>query len=94
MFVHGRWSGVRLSFFMLFFFQKNIVFTMQQFWFGWYNGFSGQTYYDDVYLTSFNTFVTAIAICALAVFDQDINVEDKSKKDLIEIFFPFIYKES
>lgn len=28
MFVHGRWNGIRLSNFMLFFFHKNIVFTL------------------------------------------------------------------
>lgn len=28
MFVHGRWSGVRLSMFMIFFFNKNLVFSM------------------------------------------------------------------
>jgi P-type E1-E2 ATPase len=28
LFTHGRWSGIRLSYFMLFFFHKNIVFTI------------------------------------------------------------------
>jgi len=28
LFKHGRWSGVRLSYFMLFFFNKNLMFSM------------------------------------------------------------------
>eukprot|EP00347_Sterkiella_histriomuscorum_P002642 403367358 len=94
MFVHGRWSGVRLSVFMLFFFHKNLVFTLPQFWFAWYSGFSGQTFYDDIYLTSFNTFVTAIAVCTIAIWDQDLNPSDKKQGSLIELFFPFLYSES
>jgi len=47
-----------------------------------------------MYLTAFNTFVTAIAVCALGIWDQDINVEDPKVKKLVETFFPFIYKES
>lgn len=94
MFTHGRWSGIRLSYFMLFFFHKNLVFTLPQFWFGWYNGFSGQSFYDDAYLTMFNTIVTAIAICTLGIWDQDINDEDKKTNELTEIFYPFLYKET
>ena len=41
LFVHGRWSGVRLTNFMLFFFNKNVVFSMAQIWFGIFNGYSG-----------------------------------------------------
>jgi P-type E1-E2 ATPase len=41
LFVHGRWSGIRLTTFMLIFFNKNMVYTLPQFWFGWNSGFSG-----------------------------------------------------
>lgn len=94
LFVHGRWCGSRLSVFMLFFFHKNLVFTLPQFWFGWYNGFSGQSFYDDMYLTLYNTTVTAIAICTIAIWDQDINPNDPKYAKLIDVFYPYLYKET
>eukprot|EP00347_Sterkiella_histriomuscorum_P004736 403359304 len=94
LFVHGRWNGIRLSHFMLFFFHKNLVFTIPQFWFGWYNGFSGQSFYDDNYLTVFNSIATSIALIAFGVLDQDINPNDEKSKKLIELFYPFLYQES
>jgi len=38
LFVHGRWSYLRNSFFVNFFFYKNIFFTFQQVWFAIYSG--------------------------------------------------------
>ncbi len=92
--MHGRWSGWRLSIFMLLFFHKNIVFTLPQFWFGWNCGFSGQSYFDDIYMSAFNIFATNIACCALAVWDIDINLEDKKKSAIFDLFLPQIYKHS
>ena len=40
--VHGRWSYIRLSKFLRYFFYKNFAFTFSQFWFGFYCGFSAQ----------------------------------------------------
>ncbi len=88
LFVHGRWSGIRLSTFMLIFFNKNLSYTLPQFWFGWNNGFSGQTYYDETYMSSFNIFATNFAVCALAVWDMDINVDDKKKSSIFDLFLP------
>jgi Phospholipid-translocating P-type ATPase C-terminal len=43
----------------------------------------------------FNAIVTAIAICAYAVYDQDINFSDKiPEKPLIDFFMPQIYKDT
>ncbi len=40
--VHGAWSYQRLSKLILYCFYKNITLYMTQFWFAFYNGFSGQ----------------------------------------------------
>jgi phospholipid-transporting ATPase len=40
--VHGTWSYQRLSQLILYSFYKNITLYMTQFWFAFYNGFSGQ----------------------------------------------------
>lgn len=61
---------------MLLFFNKNLFFTMPQFWFGWNNGFSGQTYYDEIYMSAFNLFATNFAICGYAVWEQDLPYND------------------
>ncbi len=64
---------------------------MPNFWFGWNNGFSGQSYFDDVYISSFNLFATNFAVCALATWEIDINVDDEKQKALIDIFLPQLY---
>ncbi len=40
--VHGRWSYLRISKFLRYFFYKNFAFTFCQFWFAFYCGFSAQ----------------------------------------------------
>lgn len=73
---------------MILFFNKNLAFTLPEFWFGWNNGFSGQSYYDEVYIASFNLFATNLAVCFFAVWEQDIEVDDKKQKSLIDLFLP------
>ena len=70
--VHGRWSYIRISEMILYFFYKNMIFTMPQVAFCWFNGFSGQTAYDDLYITFYNLAFTSIPLVIRALFDQDI----------------------
>ena len=37
------------------------------------NGYSGQTIYDDYYITCYNMVFTALPLTAKAIYDQDIN---------------------
>jgi len=37
------------------------------------NGYSGQTIYDDYYITCYNMVFTALPLAAKAIYDQDIN---------------------
>lgn len=92
LFVHGRWSGLRITLFMLLFFNKNIAYTLPQFWFGWNNGFSGSAYYDDIYMSCFNLFATNLAVCCIAVWDIDIMANNDKLQGVIELFLPQIYK--
>jgi len=41
---HGRLSLLRNSYFVYFFFFKNVIFTLTQLWFCFFSGFSGQVY--------------------------------------------------
>jgi len=51
---HGRLNYIRNSELNLYFFYKNLVLTAPHVYFAWYNGFSGQTIYDDYYISFFN----------------------------------------
>ena len=42
--VHGRWSYLRISMLIQYSFYKNFTFTLPNFYFGFFNGFSGQVF--------------------------------------------------
>lgn len=52
---------------ILYFFYKNMLFTVPQFIAAFYNGFSGQTIFDDIYITLYNLIFTAIPLLIRAV---------------------------
>lgn len=79
--VHGRWSYIRITEMILYFFYKNMIFTMPQVVFAWYNGYSGQTLYDDWYITFYNLAFTSIPLVIRALFDQDIYYKRWSYSD-------------
>jgi magnesium-transporting ATPase (P-type) len=73
LFVHGRWNYIRISEMILYFFYKNMLFTLPQFITAFYCGFSGQTIFDDIYITLYNLIFTAIPLLIRAIFEQDVN---------------------
>lgn len=60
---------------MCYFFYKNIVFGLTLFYFQAYTNFSGQTLYNDWFLSLFNVFFTSLPVAALGVFEQDISAD-------------------
>jgi len=73
LFVHGRWNSKRIAFFILFYFFKNILFTLPQFHYAFVSGFSGQTIWEDWYLLLYNSAITALGVGLYSVFEQDHN---------------------
>jgi len=71
--VHGRWSYLRISKIIGYFFYKNILFTLTQFWFNCFAGFSGQRFYDDWYQSAYNVLFTSVPVIVIGLFDQDVN---------------------
>jgi phospholipid-transporting ATPase len=68
----------------LYFFYKNMLFTLPQFYLAFYNGYSAQTIFDDWYVTLYNLVFTSIPLLIRAVFEQDVNYVqkvDKNKKE-------------
>ncbi|CAF1235259.1 unnamed protein product [Rotaria sordida] len=82
--VHGRWSYLRISKFLRYFFYKNFAFTLCHFWLGFFSGFSAQTLYDPFFIATYNVFFTSLPVLALGVFDQDISADHSLNK-------PYLY---
>ena len=91
MFVHGRWNGIRITYFAYFFYYKNILFALCQMYFAINNGFSGQTMFDDNYLLLYNTIITAVPIVVYALLHQDLN--PKSHPIILKFMY-FLYYET
>ena len=91
LFFHGRTNLIRISKLILYFFYKNIIFTISQFFFTPFSLSSGQTIIDDWYITCYNLIFTAIPLCVTALTDYDVMEEDG--KEVIENL-PLLYKES
>ena len=70
--VHGRWNYLRISEMILYFFYKNMLFTIPQFIFAFYCGYSGQTIFDDVYISLYNLVFTSMPLVIRAVLEQDV----------------------
>jgi len=91
LFFHGRTNLMRISKMILYFFFKNFVFTMIQFYYSIYCLGSGQTFVDDWYITCYNLIFTALPLCVSALTDSDINLNGGkvTKKNLA-----LLYKEN
>ena len=91
LFYHGRNSYIRNSECILYFFYKNLVFTLVLFVYGFYCNFSGQTIIDDWYIAVFNILFTSLPLGARACLDYDIRPDDGY---VISKLMPFLYEET
>ena len=89
LFFHGRNSLSRTGYMILYFFYKNFVFTILQFYFCFYNIASGQTLMDDYFITCFNLIFTSLPLAIQALTNFDILEENK----IINKLMPFLYRE-
>ncbi|KAF9108735.1 hypothetical protein BGX27_008254 [Mortierella sp. AM989] len=71
--VHGAWSYQRLSKLILYSFYKNICLYTTQFWYAFYNGFSGQTVYESWTISLYNVVLTVLPPLSLGIFDQYVS---------------------
>ena len=56
-----------------------MLFTLPQFIAAFFNGYSGQTIFDDIYITLYNLIFTALPLIVRAVLEQDVNYIFKQK---------------
>lgn len=78
--VHGRWCYLRISEMILYFFYKNMVFTIIQFYFSFVSAFSGQSIYDDSYIVFFNLIFTSLPLMVRAIMEKDVYYMVKKDK--------------
>ena len=74
---------------IIYFFYKNFVFTIFQFFYGFYNNFSGQTIIEVWFITCFNLVFTSIPLAVRGVLDLDLREEDGNLIYLSESFIYF-----
>ena len=84
MFYHGRESYRKNATLILYNFYKNVLICMPQFWHGFTNWLSGQTFYDNITFQLFNLIYTSAPILLYALFD-------KQTSDLILESAPIYY---
>jgi magnesium-transporting ATPase (P-type) len=87
--VHGRLNYLRNAELILYFFYKNLVFTLPQFYFAFRAAFSGQSFYDDYYITCYNLIFTALPLLMKGIFEYDINyvIDGEDLRD----YYPRLY---
>ncbi|KAI8979748.1 hypothetical protein BDF20DRAFT_906215 [Mycotypha africana] len=71
--VHGAWAYQRLSKMIFYYFYKNVALYLTQFWYGFYNGFSGTTLYESWTMSNFNVFFTFLPPVVIGVFDKIVS---------------------
>ncbi|MCQ2816673.1 MAG: phospholipid-translocating P-type ATPase [archaeon] len=91
LFFHGRNSLNRTGNMVNYFFFKNFVFTIIQFYFCFYNIGSGQTLIDDWYITLFNLVFTSLPLAAQALTNFDVLEEDSEQ---CKFLMPRLYNET
>ncbi|KAF7132165.1 hypothetical protein RHSIM_Rhsim09G0116600 [Rhododendron simsii] len=69
-----------------FFFYKNLIFSLTQFWYTFQTGFSGQRFYDDWFQTLYNAIFTSLPVIMVGVFEKDVSASLSRK-------YPELYKE-
>lgn len=90
--VHGRYNVRRITNFLYQFFVKSQVFTFMQLLFAFYNGYSGQNYWEPAYIVAFNLVGAHLIVGYAAAMDQDISpkLEDSKTRALL----PYLYMET
>ena len=70
--VHGRYSLIRNSALVQYSFYKNLVYSLVQVYFCFYNAYSGQTIFDSWVLIFFNMAFTFLPPMIMGMFDFDV----------------------
>ncbi|KAJ6250449.1 putative phospholipid-transporting atpase [Anaeramoeba flamelloides] len=84
--VHGRYCYLRLQEVVLYSFYKNVVFILPQFWWSFFGASSGQTLYNDWFMSLFNMLFNAFPPFIIGITEKDVSEKILKK-------FPQLYKD-
>jgi phospholipid-transporting ATPase len=73
--VHGRYSMLRNACMVQFSFYKNLGMFVVQIWYGFFNQFSAQTFFDSWYMAAYNVALLSLPPLALAFWEKDLTEE-------------------
>ena len=73
--VHGRWNYRRVSWFICYYFYKNIAVVFTELLFAFFNGFSGQIYFVDWLPQLYNSFWTSWPCMFTYIYERDLSAE-------------------
>jgi len=82
--VHGRWNYMRMATLILVVFYKNSLFTLVQYWYNIFTGWSGQKVFPELATQAYNMTFTGVAIIAVGAMDQDVDADSAQR-------FPALY---
>ena len=77
---HGREDYRRNSYYIIYEFYKNIVFTSPFIYFGFYSFFSGESFYDSLLIQFFDMIYSVFPMFYFAIFDKEYDNEVYTKK--------------
>ncbi|KAJ1927112.1 drs2 neo1 protein, partial [Linderina macrospora] len=84
--VHGRWSYVRVSTFVMGTFYKCMAFYVTQLIYQFYTGFSGTSLFESWTLSMYNTLFSILPVLVVGIFEQDLQPETL-------LAYPELYKD-
>ncbi|KAJ3192958.1 hypothetical protein HK101_005687 [Irineochytrium annulatum] len=73
LFVHGRWSYVRICLFTLGTFYKCVTFYLTQTIFQIFTGWSGTSLFEPYTLTLYNILFSSLPVIVIGIFEKDLN---------------------
>ena len=85
LFIHGRLGYRRISLLICYYFYKNIVLVFTEFYFVFFNGFSGQIFFADILPLFYNSFWTSWPCIFCYSLDRDVD-------DEISLNYTVLYK--
>jgi phospholipid-translocating P-type ATPase (flippase) len=91
---HGRYNYLRIAEMIIYFFYKNFIFTIPQFYYAFETAFSGQTVFDEFFVALYNMSFTSFPLLFKALLEKDIcfsSVNSSFVKNFIHDHLPYTF---
>ncbi|KAM4706764.1 phospholipid-transporting ATPase IK [Discoglossus pictus] len=75
LFIHGRWSYLRITKFLNYFFYKTFSSVLCHVWFACFSGFTALMVYDSWFIAFYAVLFTALPVLSIALLEQDVSAK-------------------